>query len=40
MALNVFAQERDARLQEDPALQRIRTLEERLNFLEQTLGSL
>ena len=29
---------REARPQEDPAQQRIRALEERLNFLEQTLG--
>jgi dipeptidyl aminopeptidase/acylaminoacyl peptidase len=38
LALNVFAQEREARPQEDPAQQRIRALEERLNFLEQTLA--
>src|SRR5262249_53754221 len=37
LALNVFAQEREARPQEDPAHQRIRALAERLNFLEQTL---
>src|SRR5215510_8419527 len=38
LALNVFAQEREARPQEDPSQQRIRALEERLNFLEQTLA--
>jgi len=38
LALNVFAQERETRPQEDPAQQRIRALEERLNFLEQTLA--
>src|SRR4030095_4023647 len=39
LALNVFAQEREARPQEDPAQQRIRALEERLNFLEQSLAT-
>ncbi|MBO0725258.1 MAG: S9 family peptidase, partial [Blastocatellia bacterium] len=38
LALNVFAQEREARPQEDPAQQRIRALEERLNFMEQSLA--
>ncbi|HEX5084604.1 MAG TPA: prolyl oligopeptidase family serine peptidase, partial [Blastocatellia bacterium] len=36
LAVNVFAQEREVRSPEDPA-QRIRALEERLNFLEQTV---
>ena len=38
LALNIFAQERETRPQEDQALQRIRALEERLNFMEQTLA--
>ena len=38
LALNVFAQERETRPQEDPSLQRIRALEERLNFMEQTIA--
>jgi hypothetical protein len=38
LALNVFAQEREARPQEDPAQQRTRALEERLNFMEQSLA--
>jgi len=38
LALNVFAQEREPRPQEDPAQQRIRALEERLNFMEQSLA--
>src|SRR5215467_5398660 len=38
LALNVFAQEREARPQDDQAQQRIRALEERLNFMEETLA--